>query len=47
MSFSTSRVTGDSGSEASVMPIRPPIEVPTQCTLCAPIRAMSVTMSPR
>ena len=32
-SLSTSFATGVSGCAASAMPIRPPIEVPTQCTL--------------
>jgi hypothetical protein len=44
-SFSTSLRIGVSGWIASAMPIRPPIEVPTQSTLSAPILASSVAMS--
>ena len=44
-SFSTSRRTGVFGSEARPMPIKPPIEVPTQSTLSAFNRASKVTMS--
>ena len=44
-SLITSFCTGVSGCAASAMPIRPPIEVPTQCTLSTSSRAISVTMS--
>ena len=44
-SFSTSFFTGESGNAARVMPIRPPSEVPTQCTASTSRRAISVTMS--
>ena len=44
-SLSTSLPIGDCGSEASPRPISPPIEVPTQGTVCAFRRASNVTMS--
>ena len=40
-SFTTSRVTGDLGCAAATMPSSPPIDVPIQSTLCAPLRAIS------
>ena len=43
-SFKTSLATGLPGS-ASAMPMRPPIEVPSQFTASTSRRAMSVTMS--
>ena len=44
-SFSTSCFTGVPACAASAMPIRPPIEVPTQFTDSTSSRAISVTMS--
>ena len=44
-SFSTSFATGVPFCAASAMPIRPPIEVPTQCTCSTSRRAISVTVS--
>src|SRR4051794_12958545 len=44
-SFSTSFFTGEPGKAVRVMPIRPPIEVPTQCTVSTTRRAISATMS--
>ena len=44
-SFRTRREIGEPGSAARAMPIRPPIDVPTQCTVVASRRASSVTMS--
>ena len=44
-SFKTSLATGLPGSAASAMPMRPPIEVPSQFTASTSRRAMSVTMS--
>jgi len=44
-SLMTSFVIGEPGWPASMMPIRPPIEVPTQCTDSTPSLAISVTMS--
>jgi hypothetical protein len=44
-SFSTMRWIGEPACAASAMPIRPPIEVPTQLTDSTSSRAISVTMS--
>jgi hypothetical protein len=43
----TSRRIGVFASAASSMPMSPPIEVPTQSTDSAPVRAMSAAMSVR
>ena len=40
------RSIGESGSEASAMPISAPIDVPNQWTVGASRRASNVTMSP-
>lgn len=39
------RRSGEPGSPASAMPIRPPIDVPNQSTDSTSSRAISVTMS--
>ena len=44
-SFSTSLRTGEPGHAARIMPMMPPIEVPTQSTVSACRLAMSVAMS--
>ena len=46
-SFSTSRRIGVFGWAASIMPISPPIEVPTQSTSVTSSRAISAAASPR
>ena len=45
ISLSTSRWIGEFGKPASTMPMSPPIDVPTQCSVAAFSRAMRVTMS--
>ena len=44
-SFNTRLLIGESVSDAIPRPISPPIDVPSQCSSCASIRASSVTMS--
>ncbi len=44
-SFITNRRIGEFGCAASSMPISPPMDVPTQSTLCAPLRAMSAAIA--
>jgi hypothetical protein len=47
MSLITRRRIGELGWAASIMPIKPPIEVPTQSTRATSQRATSAFMSPR
>ena len=45
MSLRTRRRIGALGSAASIMPMRPPMEVPSQSISIVPMRAMSAAMS--
>jgi hypothetical protein len=45
MSFITSFLTGEPGRLAMIMPMRPPIDVPSQSSVSACRLAMSVVMS--
>ena len=46
-SLTTSRATGDFGNAAIVMPSRPPIDVPIQSTVSAPLRAINAVSTVR